>query len=163
MMRTRSTRVPTVLRRTICAALAACALVACDREPSAAGAATEIAQAPPGTLECRVDDDCTLMPAAMTCCEECEPVPPFEAVPRTAVDAMLIELETRCAAKPSICGPRSCEAPPQGCQAAAVCVRGRCSVVQTDACSARFVVAGVAAGAVCAIAAPRDFRARQLR
>jgi len=155
VMRIRSRQLPTARRgRTICAVLVACALAACDRDP-ASGATVELA---PAAIECRVDDDCTLMPAVMTCCEECDPVPPFEVVPRTAVDAVLIELETRCAAKPPICEPRSCEVPPPGCQATAICVQGRCSLVQTDACSARLVVADPAAGsdAVCATRAPAD-------
>jgi hypothetical protein len=133
-MRIRSTRLFSARRsRAICAALASCALLSCERDPTA-GAAAKVTQEAPRAIECRVDDDCTLTPAVMTCCEECEPMPPFEAVPRTAVDAMLIELETRCAAKPPICEPRSCEEPPAGCQATAICVEGRCALVQTDAC-----------------------------
>jgi hypothetical protein len=87
------------------------------------------------TAECRTDDDCTLMPAAITCCGECEPVPPFEPVPRTAVDSVLLELETRCAERPGPCDPPVCEKSPPGCQADAICHAGRCLVVQSGACS----------------------------
>jgi hypothetical protein len=88
----------------------------------------------PVTTECRVDDDCMLLPSAMTCCGECDPVPPFEAVPRTAVDALLIELETRCAEKPGPCEPPACESSPRGCSAHAACIGEHCTVVQNDSC-----------------------------
>jgi hypothetical protein len=75
------------------------------------------------------------MPAAITCCGECDPVPPFEAVPHTAVDAVLIELETRCAEKLAPCEPPVCESLPRGCEAYAACVGGQCIVLQSDSCS----------------------------
>ncbi|MEO7731472.1 MAG: hypothetical protein ABIY55_10900 [Kofleriaceae bacterium] len=129
-------------------------MVACDRAPWA-GSAAEVDRETADPAACWVDDDCTLMPSVLTCCEECDPVPPFDAVPRTAVDAVLIELETRCASKPPICRRRSCEAAPPGCEARAICLRGRCAVVQTEACGARLALTGSPsrAEAVCATGA----------
>ena len=113
---------------------------ACDRLPSSSGSASQLSREPP-TIECRIDDDCTLLPPAMTCCGECDPVPPFEAVPRTAVDALLLELETRCAEKPGPCQPPACESSPPGCEAYSTCVGGHCMVVQSGSCSGFLVVA----------------------
>ena len=81
--------------------------------------------------ECAVDDDCTLMPSRMTCCGECKPVPPFEPVPRTAVDSRLLELETACATTIRLCEPPVCEDVPPGCTAYAICLDGRCRVIAT--------------------------------
>jgi hypothetical protein len=79
--------------------------------------------------ECDVDGDCTLMPSRMTCCGECEPVPPFEPVPRIAVDSQLLQLETACAAMIRPCEPPVCELVPPGCTAYAICLDGRCRVI----------------------------------
>lgn len=86
-------------------------------------------------VDCRIDDDCTLMPYAMTCCGECAPAPPFTAVPRTTIDALLLELETRCAEKPGPCDAPVCAVAPPGCEAYATCIGGRCTYVQSGACS----------------------------
>lgn len=82
-------------------------------------------------MECAVDEDCTLLPAALTCCGECEPVPPFEAAPRAALDALLIENETTCAARSGLCDPPACAALPEGCAARAVCRAGACTVLES--------------------------------
>ena len=89
--------------------------------------------------QCRVDDECTLMPSVMNCCGECDPAPPFEAVPRTTVDARLLELETVCGQRTNVCEPMDCDVSPPGCQASATCVAGHCMVVQNSACRFRLV------------------------
>jgi hypothetical protein len=84
--------------------------------------------------ECVVDDDCGLVPATLNCCGECPPAPPFEAVPRSELDAMLIELETTCAERSIGCASvPACEPVPAGCHASAACTAGRCVVVE-DGC-----------------------------
>ena len=111
---------------------------ACDHDTSAW---LPVGERAADSMECRVADDCTLMPSAITCCGECDPVPPFQAVPHTDVDAWLIEVETRCAGKPPACDPPSCEAAPPGCEAHAACVSGHCMVVANDACRTLVVAA----------------------
>lgn len=91
-------------------------------------------------IECEVDDDCGLMPSVMSCCGECDPAPPFEAVVRTAIDARLIELETYCAERTIECEPPSCEVVPAGCTARAVCVHGTCRVNESG-CTVRVALA----------------------
>ena len=88
----------------------------------------------PGRVEpadCLADDDCTLLPAAITCCGECEPVPPFEAVSRSTVDALLLDNETDCALRTQLCDPPACASVPEGCAGRAVCRSGRCTVVES--------------------------------
>lgn len=75
-----------------------------------------------------VDDDCGLLPSQLNCCGECDPVPPFDAVPRESIDALLLELETRCAETPIGCVAPVCEPMPPGCSARAICVEHRCEV-----------------------------------
>lgn len=128
-----------LLRNVMLAGWLVLALVyACDREPSSW---LPYRQGDPAAIQCRAQDDCTLLPAVLNCCGECDPVPPFEAVPSTEVDALLIELETRCAEKPRLCEPLSCEVAPPGCEAYATCVRGRCEVVQSGSCGPLVVTA----------------------
>jgi hypothetical protein len=134
------------------AAASLASLYACERldatlEPRTPAASDE----PP---ECVVDDDCGLMPPLMTCCGECDPAPPFEPVPRTAIDARLIELEHACAEHAPVCEPPVCETVPPGCIARAVCVRGRCRVVESG-CSA--LVADHALDATCPGSLPSTF------
>ncbi|HEU0031459.1 MAG TPA: hypothetical protein VFQ53_12560 [Kofleriaceae bacterium] len=81
--------------------------------------------------ECITDDDCALVPAALTCCNECPPAPPFDPAPRWVVDGMLIQLETDCARSDRLCVPAICERVPEGCVARAVCARGRCIASST--------------------------------
>lgn len=83
-------------------------------------------------LECTVDEECALLPY-VTCCGECLPVPPFEVGTRSSLDAIFIELETRCAEDRRECSPPVCEPMPPGCYARAGCDDGRC-VVETDGC-----------------------------
>src|SRR5512138_2386899 len=52
--------------------------------------------------QCVRDDDCALLPSALTCCVECPPAPPFEAVPTAVIAGLLIENETVCA-EPKLC------------------------------------------------------------
>ncbi len=75
--------------------------------------------------ECAIDDDCTLLPR-ITCCGECDFVLPFEAVPRTSVDAMLIEAETDCAPHERSCVPPVCDEVPPGCDPHVLCIDGSC-------------------------------------
>jgi len=81
--------------------------------------------------ECKSNDDCTLLPSQLTCCGECAPAPPFEAVTRQEMDALLIERETTCSQSPRLCQPPVCEPPPRGCSAQARCSVGRCVVDET--------------------------------
>ncbi len=96
--------------------------------------------------ECKVDDDCILMPSEMTCCGKCDPAPPFEAVPRSAVDSRLIELETECASRTRWCESPVCDITPPGCAADAACIAGRCQAIAAG-CDVRIAdrVAGTAA------------------
>jgi len=88
---------------------------------------------PPGEADdCVTDDDCTLLPPIISCCGECDPVPPFEAVPRSTVDALLLELDTQCAQRTGLCTPPVCESAPPGCFARATCAAGHCHVVDGD-------------------------------
>ena len=89
---------------------------------------------PVDDAECVVDQDCVLMPY-VTCCGECPPEPPFEAAPRQALDAVLIEMETQCALERRACEPPVCKARPPGCYVRAACEQGRC-VAETDGCDA---------------------------
>lgn len=89
--------------------------------------------------ECLVDDDCGLAPAFVSCCVECPPAPPFEAMTRTELDALWWDLESRCAESSSACVPVSCPVVPRGCVARAVCDSGRCRVIETG-CEPRVAV-----------------------
>jgi hypothetical protein len=106
------------------AMLAVAGLAGCP-QPSADGTTREDA-------ECTVDADCALLPS-VTCCGECPPVPPFDVGARFNLDAIFIEMETRCAEDRRECTPPVCEPMPAGCHASAACEAGRC-VVETDGC-----------------------------
>jgi hypothetical protein len=106
------------------------AIQACERLSGIPGQ-TEVLQPAASVAECVVDDDCGLMPPRMTCCGECDPVPPFEAVPRTAIDAVLIDLETACAQSSSLCEPPECAVLTPGCVARAICLHGTCRVIES--------------------------------
>jgi hypothetical protein len=84
--------------------------------------------------DCRVDDDCVLLPE-LTCCGECPPAPPFQAAPRRVLDGMLVENETSCSYDTRPCPPRACDRVPRGCVARATCEAGRC-VVAASGCGA---------------------------
>jgi hypothetical protein len=106
-------------------------LQACER---IVAVSIEDTRTPPNSTaasECVVDDDCGLMPSMMTCCGECDPAPPFEAVPRTAIDARLIELETSCGETSVVCEDPVCEIAPAGCVARAICLNGVCRVIES--------------------------------
>lgn len=83
-------------------------------------------------VDCGRDEDCVLLPV-VTCCGECPPAPPFEAITREALDAVLIENEWKCGAHPRACDARACEPRPRGCYARAACVGSRC-VVESEGC-----------------------------
>ena len=80
----------------------------------------------PAELQCARDEDCVLLPNALTCCIECPPAPPFEAAASWVLDGMLIENETVCAEPRHLCPQIACEPLPAGCAARAACVAGRC-------------------------------------
>jgi hypothetical protein len=104
--------------------VAAWLLLACEKLP-----------APPQldpAAECVRDEDCTLLPSALTCCAECPPAPPFEAAPVWVVDGLYIEQEDRCLDTVRPCPQILCARLPETCSARAACTRGRCTVVATD-------------------------------
>ncbi len=98
------------------------ALAACRKAPG------EASRTSSETTECASDDDCVLLPSALTCCVECPPAPPFEAAATWVLDGMLIEQETVCA-EGRHCPEVECELPPPGCVAHAACVASHCVVV----------------------------------
>ena len=75
-----------------------------------------------------VDDDCELVPI-VTCCGECKPAPPFESVPRSAIDTLLLETEERCLRDDRPCPV--CARPPRGCTASPRCAQGTCTFTAT--------------------------------
>jgi hypothetical protein len=103
--------------------------LACERLEALSQALVAVQAGAPNV--CRTNDDCTLLPSRMTCCGECAPAPPFEAVTRQEMDALLIELETTCAQSTRLCTPPVCEPPLRGCSAQARCSVGRCVVDET--------------------------------
>jgi hypothetical protein len=102
-------------------------LAACDRCTHDAGAQRS---RPPPAAECARDDDCVLLPDALTCCEECPPAPPFEPAPAWVLDGMLIENDTVCPTRWR-CPEIECAPVPPGCVARAACRDGRCTAVTT--------------------------------
>lgn len=101
-------------------AVAACEKLAASPESS-----------PESNAQCSRDEDCMLVPSALTCCVECPPAPPFEAAPAWVVDGMYIENENRCLATEIGCGEIECVQAPAGCSARAVCAEDRCTAVVT--------------------------------
>lgn len=87
------------------------------------------AHAGAGGAQCARDDDCALLPSALTCCIECPPAPPFEPAPSWVLAGMLVQNETECAERDRACPEVRCEPVPQGCVARAACVEGRCVTV----------------------------------
>ena len=51
----------------------------------------------PAPAECVRDADCALVPSLITCCGECEPAPPFEAVTKPLLEAVRNETDAQCA------------------------------------------------------------------
>ncbi len=98
-----------------------------ERLAAAVGAARPAGE----SVECLRDDDCVLLPAALTCCVECPPAPPFDPAPSWVLGGMLIQLETDCAERDRACPEVRCEPRPEGCVARAACVRGRCAAVSS--------------------------------
>jgi hypothetical protein len=88
------------------------------------GPAVEVA------IECVTHEDCGLVPAFVSCCQECEPAPPFEAVPRSKLDAIWLDLEPYCAETASRCEQIPCPTIPPGCVAFAACIHGQCRVIE---------------------------------
>ncbi len=99
--------------------LAACERPALEPPPAAVEEAEQLPQ-------CVRDEDCVLLPAALTCCIECPPAPPFEAAPSWVLDGMLIENETECAEARHLCPEITCEPVAETCIARPACVTGRC-------------------------------------
>jgi hypothetical protein len=97
----------------------------CDERASTVDdvAAPRVAPGP----ACERDRDCFLLPE-IGCCGECAPAPPFEAVSAAELDALLLELEERCAQDTRECAPPRCRPVPARCEARARCVDGRCVV-----------------------------------
>jgi hypothetical protein len=115
------------------ASLFALVLVAsCEVTPrERAGAAAEPIGERSG--QCVRDDDCVLLPSALTCCVECPPAPPFEPAPSWVLGGMLIQHETDCAERDRACQEVRCDPVPAGCAARAACVNRRCVAV-TSGC-----------------------------
>jgi hypothetical protein len=95
---------------------------------------------PPRTIderaECIVDDDCVLVPERMTCCGECDAVPPLEAAPWVMVDKIRRDtVDDSCAPRDRLCDPPICPSAPAGCEAHPVCRAGQCAVVANDRCT----------------------------
>lgn len=86
--------------------------------------------APRVPVECVVDSDCALMPALVTCCGECDPVPPFRAIPRLMLD----ELRGQCEPPERVCDAPVCSPSPPGCIAHATCGANTCGVVANEFC-----------------------------
>jgi hypothetical protein len=84
--------------------------------------------------ECEGDFDCVVKPSSMTCCGECEAVPPFEAMPRRELARLRDELETECTPRTRLCDPPVCSPLPAECEARAICVHGACRVVASERC-----------------------------
>lgn len=101
----------------------------CDRGPPE----LEAARRPAGddAVQCVRDDDCVLLPSALTCCVECPPAPPFEPAPSWVLGGMLVQHETDCAERVRACPEVRCEPIPEGCVARAACVDGRCVAVSS--------------------------------
>jgi len=86
---------------------------------------------------CATDADCALVPARITCCGECEPVAPFEAMTRTLLEALRRDVEASCAPATRLCDPPSCATLPPGCEVRAVCVAGQCRPEASPPCTYR--------------------------
>ena len=120
-----------LLAAALAASLAALALGTCQRgllelpaeEEPAAGVAGAAASE---GAECASDNDCALLPAALTCCVECPPAPPFEPAPGWVLAGMLIQNEAECAERDRACPVVRCDPVPRGCAARAACAAGRC-------------------------------------
>jgi hypothetical protein len=117
-----ATGVGVVLRPGLIAILLA---ASCDRRPFPREAEAQ----PAGPAECVRDDDCVLLPSALTCCVECPPAPPFEPAPSWVLGGMLVQNETDCAGRDRACPEVRCEPVPEGCRARAACAGGRCVAV----------------------------------
>jgi hypothetical protein len=88
-----------------------------------------VAPAGADDARCARDDDCALLPSALTCCIQCRPAPPFEPVPSRVLAGMLVQNETECAERDRACPEVRCDPIPEGCVARAACVDGRCVAV----------------------------------
>lgn len=84
--------------------------------------------------ECVVDDDCVLVPELMTCCGECDAVPPLEAAPWAMVDEIRRDAEESCAPRDRLCEPPICPSAPADCEAHPICRAGQCAVEANDRC-----------------------------
>ena len=121
----------TAARTVLGAVLAAVLAGACQRASLELPAEEQPATGAPGgaAARCVRDDDCALLPAALTCCVECPPAPPFEVAPSWVLAGMLVQNETECAQRDRACPEVRCEPVPEGCVARPACVDGRCVAV----------------------------------
>lgn len=85
--------------------------------------------------ECYSDEECALRPAQITCCGECEAVPPFEAVARTTLLELRANTDESCAPTTRLCDPPVCAPLPAGCEVRAVCRGGSCRAEATALCT----------------------------
>src|SRR5688572_7895221 len=110
-------------------AIATITLLGCPELPKGDPARTRVRPAdelaPAVGPSCIVDSDCALLPY-VTCCGECPAAPPFDVGTREDLDAILIEMEQRCALDLRECTPPTCELIQNGCSARAACVDGHC-------------------------------------
>lgn len=84
--------------------------------------------------ECIEDQDCVLTPSILTCCGECDPAPPFEALPRARLEEQRATLAERCAPVTRLCEPPTCAPVPAECRARAECRAGVCQAVANTKC-----------------------------
>lgn len=87
---------------------------------------------PLADAECHLDDDCTLMPALITCCGECDPAPPYEAVPRALLDEVRLVTNEDCAPHTRLCDPPACSMQVENASPSVICRGGRCEVQETE-------------------------------
>ena len=115
-----------ISRASLLAILLAASCEPAPQERAGTAAAQRTDESP---VQCVRDDDCALLPSALTCCVECPPAPPFEPAPSWVLGGMLIQHETDCAERDRACQEVRCEPVPEGCVARAACVNGRCVAV----------------------------------
>lgn len=93
--------------------------------------------ATPAREQCTRDDDCVLVPSLITCCGECQPAPPFEAVPLGRLASRRTAASEMCLPSTRGCEPPVCPAVIQGCEVRAICAAGSCAVEASERCLPR--------------------------
>jgi hypothetical protein len=89
-----------------------------------------IEPANPAARECQTDADCVLLPALVTCCGECDPEPPFEAIPRSTLEQLRSDTDEQCAPRTRLCEPPQCFSADR--RARAECRNGTCRAVTSE-------------------------------